>query len=103
MGEGNSIGDDGANSIGDSLKTNSALTYLSLHHNKIGDTGAKSIGEGLKLNRTLVDLRLYENKFSKHGCKILNDIVDNSSTLKCLAGDSDVYLLVNGRYSSQKP
>ena len=86
---GNHIGDTGATSLSESLKSNTTLTKLNLgredkrrhtkdihngslflslgmNRNKIGDTGAKSLSEALKSNTTLTKLNLYsENKRKK--------------------------------------
>ena len=81
---GNIIGDTGATSLSDSLKTNTTLTELNLSckdkrkkthkrhpstmnsfhflfistDNGIGDTGATSLSESLKTNTTLTELNL---------------------------------------------
>lgn len=46
---GNSIGDIGATSIAEALKSNTAVTSLDLSYNNIGDVGATSLAESLKV------------------------------------------------------
>ena len=79
----NYLGDEGAKSLGDALKLNTALAKLNLRCeykrnipmtsinkplfsvlikptvNHIGDTGATSLGEALKSNTTLTELNLW--------------------------------------------
>ena len=54
----NSIGDEGAIALSDSLKSNSTLTELNLESNSIGDSGARSLSDSLKSNSTLTTLDL---------------------------------------------
>ena len=88
----NNIGEEGATSLSESLKTNTTLTKLNLGgeekkkthkrhsstihsfpflftstENKIGDTGATSLSESLKSNTTLTELDLTgEDKRKRH-------------------------------------
>ena len=52
----NNIGDVGAAAIGEALKVNAVLNFLSLQGNSIGDVGAAAIGEALKVNAVLEEL-----------------------------------------------
>ena len=55
------IGDEGAQSLSESLKFNSTLTSLTLAWNNIGSSGAQSLSESLKFNSTLTTLHLLDN------------------------------------------
>ncbi|KAF8929331.1 hypothetical protein BGZ52_002349, partial [Haplosporangium bisporale] len=50
--ESNSIGDDGAQTLAEALKTNNTLTTLYLEDNSIGDNGAQALAEVLQTNLT---------------------------------------------------
>ena len=67
---GNSIGDDGAKAIAEALKDNTVLTKLSLQGDSIGVDGAKAIAEALKVNTVLTTLHL---SFNSIGDNLLND------------------------------
>ena len=60
----NYISDDGANALGDALKTNFTLRELSLHNNNIKDDGAIALTESLKRNQSLENLFLNKNEIS---------------------------------------
>ena len=61
----NYISDDGANALGDALKTNFTLRELSLHNNNIKDDGAIALTESLKRNHGLENLFLNKNEITK--------------------------------------
>jgi len=52
----NEIGDDGAISLSDSLKSNSTLTELYLGGNNIGDTVEHEIAQELETNKAIANL-----------------------------------------------
>ena len=56
--DGNSIGDEGANSLSEALRVNTSLTSLDLRDNSIGDEGAHSLSEALRVNTSLTSLDL---------------------------------------------
>ena len=62
-------------SIGEGLKTNNTLTWLSLENNNItDDSGIQSIIDGLKTNNTLKLLSLVNNQLSDNMKSQLNAI-----------------------------
>ena len=55
---GNFIGDDGARSLAEMLRTNTVLRSLDLLHNYISQVGVNHLREALRVNKTLVWLQL---------------------------------------------
>ena len=60
-------------SLSDSLKSNSTLTYLDLRGNSIDDRGARALSDFLKSNSTLTTLNLNENSIGELGASLLSD------------------------------
>ncbi len=68
---GNSIGDEGAKSLGLGFRNNWPLRVFSLRENNIGDEGAKSLSEGLNAHKYLHALYLDNNNIGDEGAKYL--------------------------------
>ena len=69
----NSISDDGAAAISDSLKINVSLQELDLAGNNIITEGAIKIAEAIQVTKTLQKLNLYNNNISDDGAAAISD------------------------------
>ena len=69
----NSISDDGAAAISDSLKINVSLQELNLAENNITNEGAKKIAEAIQVTKTLQKLNLCNNNISDDGAAAISD------------------------------
>ena len=79
--DGKNIHDEDLQNIGEALKANNTLTYLSLSNNNITDV--QSIGELLKTNNTLETLRLDNNNITD--VQSIGDALKTNNTLKYLS------------------
>jgi Ran GTPase-activating protein (RanGAP) involved in mRNA processing and transport len=81
-----SIGPAGAKVIGEAFRTsvNGVLTSLNLWHNSIGDEGAEAIGDALRVNGVLTSLDLYDNRFGVEGGKAIAAALRVNSVLTLL-------------------
>ena len=77
---GKNIHDEDLQNIGEALKANNTLTYLSLSNNNITDV--QSIGELLKTNNTLETLRLSNNNITD--VQSIGEGLKTNNTLKFL-------------------
>jgi len=88
----NSIKDEGAIALGESLKTNSTLETLELINCDIGAEGAKAIGAGLAVGiAVLTDLDLSRNKIGSTGAKAIAEALQSGMAVLTdlnLAGNS---------------
>ena len=57
----NKIGDEGANALAESLKTNSSLMFLLLSFNQIGPAGEHALLNALKMNSTISSTSLFDH------------------------------------------
>lgn len=80
----NTIGDEGARALAETLKTNSALTKLSIPSNSIGDVGAKALAEALKSNSALTTLDLEGNLIGDEGAMALAEVLKSNGVLTAL-------------------
>ncbi|KAG0283777.1 hypothetical protein BGZ97_008416, partial [Linnemannia gamsii] len=80
----NSIGDNGAEALSETLKTNSTLTTLDLARNSIRNNGAVALSEALKSNSTLTTLDLSSNSIGENGAVALSEALKTNSTLTTL-------------------
>lgn len=78
------INDNGAQSIGQGLTENIALTKLDLGYNQIGDEGVKFIVQNLSKNNTLIELNLGNNDISNTGAQFLIQWLEENTTLTTL-------------------
>ena len=60
----NKISDEGAKTLSEALKVNTALQWLGLDYNNISDEGAKALTESLKVNKALQESYLHSNNIS---------------------------------------
>ena len=79
---GNQISDDGAKSLAQALQTNTSLRYIRLHNNQIGDDGAKALAKALQTNTTLQYVNLSNNKIGTDGAKALAQALQTNTTLQ---------------------
>lgn len=70
----NPLPNDSENIYGSLISEESSIRLLSLRGNDIGDSGAATIAEGLKTNHSLVSLNLWGNKIGTNGVKALADV-----------------------------
>jgi len=68
----NRIGDEGAEALGEAIKTNPSITKLNLNRNQIGDEGAIALAEALQTNTSITALGLYGNQIENK--KVFEDI-----------------------------
>ena len=88
---GNTIGADGAASIGAALQVNSTLLSLSLSENKLGELGAQHLAEAIRINETLRNLLLINIDQGLQGTVLLRDALTLNSSLSHL-GLTGLYL-----------
>jgi len=85
----NSISDNGATSISNSLIKNTSLTYLDISTNSISDSGALSISKLLITNTSLTHLDLQRNSISDKGAtSISNSLIKNTSLIELYLDNS---------------
>ena len=82
----NAIGTAGAEALADALKTNNAITGLNLASNSIGAAGARALAEALKTNKALTNLNLMHNAIADEGARALAGALRSNSVL------TDLYL-----------
>ncbi|KAH3762193.1 transport protein Sec24 [Pelomyxa schiedti] len=88
---GNSIGDEGASKIAESLVSNKSLVSLYLERNSIGAEGASKIAESLVSNKSLVSLDLGWNSIGDEGAsKIAESLVSNKSLVSLYLGGNSI-------------
>ncbi|CAM9816556.1 unnamed protein product [Pylaiella littoralis] len=82
----NCVGADGAAALGDMLKVNSSITFLSLEWNNIGtfDQGIRRLADGLEVNGCLTSLVLCNNHINAQGASCLARALRANSTLTSL-------------------
>ena len=78
----NSLLDNAAQNIAESLHTNISLLTLDLSNNKIGDEGVKAIAESLKKNKTLKTLNLAHNQIGDVGTIEIAKSLEKNTTLE---------------------
>ncbi|MDG1436916.1 MAG: hypothetical protein P8P83_03975 [Rickettsiaceae bacterium] len=78
------IGNSGALALAEALKTNSILTSLNFSVNDIDEEGAVVIAKALKENRSLESLELSGNNIGSDGAVALAEALKTNSTLTCL-------------------
>ena len=96
---GNTISDEGINTLAKAIQTNHMITTLKieLEGNTISDEGIKSLAEAIQTNRTITTLRLRVNKkIGDEGVDALVELVGKNQTLK------DVDFKGNGFTDEQK-
>ncbi|KAG0025896.1 hypothetical protein BGZ82_009786 [Podila clonocystis] len=71
--------------LSEALKTNTTLTNLDLWGNSIGDNGAQSLAEALKNNSTLTTLDLWRNSIGDNGALALAELLERNSSLTTLS------------------
>lgn len=81
---GNCIGSVGAAAVGDLLKNNDSLKFLSLEWNQIGSVGSKLLADALKQNRGLTHLDLKNNGINNEGAMALAEALRYNNSLKTL-------------------
>ncbi|CAF4189268.1 unnamed protein product, partial [Adineta steineri] len=81
----NSIGQQGAKYLANSLQQNKTLTTLSLCHNQLGDNGVQYLTDGLRHNKTLITINLDKNLIGDQGAKRLADVLRHNTTLTTLS------------------
>ncbi|XP_022809551.1 NACHT, LRR and PYD domains-containing protein 3-like [Stylophora pistillata] len=77
----NSIGEEGADSIAETIRVNATLTHLLLSGNNIGDRGAKKVSEALKVNVSLKDLNLSYNCIFAAGADSIAETLKSNATV----------------------
>ncbi|XP_070580537.1 protein NLRC5-like [Ptychodera flava] len=94
----NNIGDSGAKSLSDVMRSMDGLTGLDLSHNNIGDSGAKSLSEVMRSMHGLTHLDLSHNNIGDSGAKSLSEV------MRSMHGLSHLDLSHNniGYYSDKK-
>ena len=81
----NSIGDEGANSLAQALRVNTSLSSLCLSKNYIGTKGANSLAQALRVNTSLSSLDLSHNSVGKEGANSLAQALRVNTSLSCLS------------------
>jgi Ran GTPase-activating protein (RanGAP) involved in mRNA processing and transport len=80
---GNSIGNSGAQSIANVLKTNEILRELDISANKIKLTGIRRIAESIRMSESIEKLALHSNLFNEEGIKVIVDaLIENTSLIR---------------------
>ena len=80
----NSIGNEGARAIAQSLEKNCTLTSINLSDNSIGNEGAKAIAQALKTNTTLTSMDLSCTQINS------NAVIAIRQVLECNRGIRDI-------------
>ena len=79
---GNPIGDEGLQSIFNSLKQNNALKTLNVSHCDMTDAGVHSLAEAMNINTTLEKLDILgNNSITDNGLTCLVEVLSRSSRL----------------------
>jgi Ran GTPase-activating protein (RanGAP) involved in mRNA processing and transport/GTPase SAR1 family protein len=78
----NNIGDAGGHSIGQALSVNDSLKWLELSGNQIGDMGSSAIGAGLSVHPSLENLDLRENRIGSAGARALAKALSINTSLR---------------------
>lgn len=66
------------------MKVNSTLTFFNLARNKLGDSGASSLADALKTGGNLKELVLWGNDITDPGVKAIGNALNNNSYLQSL-------------------
>ena len=80
----NPIGDIGAASIGDAIKTNAVLERLRIDHCEITSEGAVQLSAGLAINKSLTKLKLRLNPIGDIGAASIGDVIKTNAVLEHL-------------------
>ena len=78
------IGDIGAASIGDAIKTNAVLEHLYISYGEITSEGAVQLSAGLAVNKSLTNFRLYANPIGDIGAASIGDAIKTNAVLEHL-------------------
>lgn len=76
-----SIGDEGARALAESLKQNRTINALEVSYSSITLKGAQALSEMLRENNTLVSFRLAGNSIGAEGMRYLADAIKANKTL----------------------
>ena len=79
--KGNPIGDEGLQTIFNSLKLNNTLKFLSVSHCFMTDAGVPSLAEAMNINTTLKELYINSNVITDNGLTCLVEVLSRSSRL----------------------
>jgi hypothetical protein len=77
----NNIGNGGAQTIADVLKSNHSVTSVQLGSNNIGDAGAQALAAALNDNESVSDLDLSDNNIGNAGALAVQNVLKNSKGL----------------------
>ena len=77
---------NGAEYIGETLRTNKMLKHLKISSNHIGDDGISAIASGITSNTStaLIELNISSCGFHSKGTKSIADVLERNKTLKSL-------------------
>eukprot|EP00055_Hartaetosiga_balthica_P007562 m.26161 g.26161 ORF g.26161 m.26161 type:complete len:120 (+) comp5830_c0_seq3:102-461(+) len=80
--EGNKIGDEGAEKLGEMLSENNGLTWVTLDRNKVSNEGAGHLRKGLKRNKTMKSIYVLKNKLKEDEKKRMEALLGKHASLE---------------------